>query len=256
MLNDPGEMSVKQPRPHIGKHFLVTGGGSGIGAAVCESLLACGAHIHAITGREPYTAEENRFFDEENVDTFNCDFSNFDALEIYFTNLKNSGFQLDAAILCHGYGAFGSLEQFSQKDLIQLINVNLTSNVLIARQILPMLKRRQAGDLVLIGSEAGLKGGKKGAAYCAAKFGLNGFVQALREECAASNVRVSVINPGMVKTPFFDDLDFEPGDHRNNYLQAEDVASAVELILSMPAGSVIDEINLSPQKNVIRHKKQ
>ena len=125
----------------------------------------------------------------------------------------------------------------------------------MARLVVPGLKRRGAGDIILIGSEAGLRGGRKGAVYCATKFAINGFAQSLREECAASNIRVSTINPGMVATAFFDELDFQPGPSRDNYLEAGDIARTVKMMLELPAGSVIDQVNLSPQKHVIRHGK-
>jgi len=106
-----------------------------------------------------------------------------------------------------------------------------------------------------MGSEAALAGGKRGAIYSAAKFGLRGLAQALRQECAASGLRISIINPGMVKTGFFDELNFKPGDATDNYIMPEDVAGAVQLILESRAGTVFDEINLSPQKKVIRFPK-
>ena len=106
-----------------------------------------------------------------------------------------------------------------------------------------------------MGSEAARTGGKRGAVYSAAKFGLRGLAQSLRQECAASGVRVSIVNPGMVKTAFFDELDFQPGDAPDNYILPEDVARAVLAILETRTGTVVDEINLSPQKKVIRFPK-
>ena len=66
--------------------------------------------------------------------------------------------------------------------------------------------------MVLIGSEAALAGGARGAVYSATKFALRGFCQSLRQESAAAGIRVTLINPGMVRTDFFDQLDFEPGE--------------------------------------------
>ena len=117
------------------------------------------------------------------------------------------------------------------------------------------MKKRAAGDIVFMGSESARSGGKRGAVYSAAKFGLRGLAQSLRQECAASGIRVSIINPGMVKTAFFDELDFQHGDEVDNYILPEDVASAVLTIIEARAGTVFDEINLSPQKKVIRSAK-
>jgi len=68
-------------------------------------------------------------------------------------------------------------------------------------------------------------------------------------------VRVCLINPGMVKTPFFEQLSFEPGDEPGNFIEPEDVAEAVSYVLNSRAQIVIDEINLSPLNKVVRFKK-
>ena len=150
---------------------------------------------------------------------------------------------------------FGSLEQFSPGQIRRLIDLNLTSQILLARTFLPLLKKQGHGNLVFIGSEAALSGGRKGAVYSASKFALRGFAQSLREECAASGVRVGMVNPGMVATGFFRELDFRPGGSPDQHLQPRDVADAVWLMLTARPGAVIDEINLSPQKKVIEFGK-
>jgi NADP-dependent 3-hydroxy acid dehydrogenase YdfG len=120
--------------------------------------------------------------------------------------------------------------------------------------LLPSLKRKKNTDLVYVGSEAALKGSRKGAIYCASKFALRGFTQALREECAKSRVRVSLINPGMVKTPFFEGLSFEPGGDAGQFITADDVAETLQYILNSNPNIVLDEINLSPLNKVIHFR--
>ena len=113
------------------------------------------------------------------------------------------------------------------------------------------MKQRASGNIVFMGSEAALAGGRRGAVYSAAKFGLRGLAQSLRQECAASGLRVSIINPGMVRTEFFKELDFYPGKAPDNYILPDDVAVAVQMVLEARQGTVFDEINLSPQKKVV-----
>ncbi|MDD1627614.1 MAG: SDR family oxidoreductase, partial [Methylococcaceae bacterium] len=154
-----------------------------------------------------------------------------------------------------GMGQFGSVEEFSYPQIEALMTINFTSQVFLTKALLPALKRKANSDLIFIGSEAALKGSRKGAIYCASKFAVRGFTQALREECGNSNVRVCLINPGMVKTPFFEQLAFEPGDHESNSISPEDVAAAVSYVLGSRAQIVIDEINLSPLNKVVKFKK-
>ncbi|NOU44887.1 MAG: SDR family NAD(P)-dependent oxidoreductase, partial [Methyloglobulus sp.] len=90
--------------------------------------------------------------------------------------------------------------------------------------------------------------------YCASKFALRGFTQALREECSKDQIRVCLVNPGMVLSPFFDRLTFAPGDDDSNYLIPEDVAEAVSYVINSRAEMIVDEINLNPASKVVKKK--
>ena len=151
-----------------------------------------------------------------------------------------------------GYGIFDGLENYSVEQISTYITANLSSHIVAVRTLLPNFKSKKGGDILFIGSEAALKGGKKGSLYCAAKFGLRGFAQTIREECAGNGIRVSLINPGMVRTEFFKNLEFSPGDDPSNAIEPDDVAIAAMNIFAMRAETVIDEINLTPLKKVIK----
>ena len=72
------------------------------------------------------------------------------------------------------------------------------------------------------------------------------------DEVRASNIRVSLINPGLVRTPFFNGLGFRPGDEKTHAIEAEDVAEVIMTVLSSRSQTILDEINMSPAKNVIK----
>ena len=76
---------------------------------------------------------------------------------------------------------------------------------------------------------------------------MRGFCQALREDCARDGIRVSLINPGMVRSPFFEALDFAPGSEPANAIEVDDVARIVLQILQSSSDIVIDEISLTPR---------
>ncbi|RLW54258.1 MAG: short-chain dehydrogenase, partial [gamma proteobacterium symbiont of Stewartia floridana] len=103
-----------------------------------------------------------------------------------------------------------------------------------------------------IGSESALSGGKRGSLYSACKFALRGFAQSLRAECSTSGARVCLVNPGMVASDFFNELDFRPGDAPENHLRVEDIAEVIHWVLNAHPGTVFDEINLNPLKKVIQ----
>ena len=228
---------------------LITGASSGIGRCIAERLVA--AHWTVIgIGRHFGGFDADPVYFKPVV----LDLSDLDRLPAQLTRLAKEHAAVDTVILSAGRGQFGSLEEFAYGEIRAVMDLNFTSQAYVARAFLPLLKRQRRGDLIVIGSEAALKGSRKGAVYCASKFALRGMAQALREECAKSGVRVTLINPGMVATPFFDQLDFAPGENAEQHLLADDIAAAVLTVLASRPGCVFDEINLSPRHHVIRFK--
>lgn len=229
--------------------ILVTGASSGIGRAISRNLLEQGHHV---MGASRYCSQFKREMD--NFTPIQLDLGRLDELPQKLDELQKQFPEIDAVVFAAGVGRFGSVEEFSCVQIEQLMAINFTSVVFMTRALLPGLKRKTHSDLVFIGSEAALKGSRKGAVYCASKFAIRGFTQGLREECSRSGVRVCLINPGMVKTPFFNTLSFEPGDNDSNYLLPEDIAEAVSYILNTRPRIVIDEINLNPLNRVVKFK--
>jgi NADP-dependent 3-hydroxy acid dehydrogenase YdfG len=234
----------------IKRTVLVTGASSGIGRAIARNLLQQGHHVLGAS------RDCGKFVRQ--MDTFSpvqLDLSRLNELPQKIRELEQAFPEIDAVVFCAGRGQFGSVEEFSYTQIEALMTLNFTSQAYLVKALLPALKRKEHSDLIFIGSEAALKGSRKGALYCASKFALRGFTQALREECGKSNVRVCLINPGMVKTAFFETLSFEPGDDDSHFIEPEDVAEAASYVLNSRAQTVIDEINLSPLNKVVKFKK-
>lgn len=228
----------------------VSGATSGIGAAVAERFLGDGWRVLGIARRAADLESHPQMTPAP------IDLEDLDRLPTQLEALVREYGPPDAAVLAAGRGLLGALEEASYRQIRQLIDVGLTAQIFFARALLPAMKRRGRGDVVFIGSEASLQGRRRGSVYCAAKFGLRGLAQALREECATAGVRVSIVHPGTVRTPFFDDLEIEPGPEAEHALAADDVAAAVLHTLALPPDVVVDEIIISPRVQQVRRRRR
>ena len=231
------------------KCVLVTGSSSGIGYEITLKLLDLGAKVIGIARNHDRSKLENK-----NYTTYKCDVSAHQKLEILLKQILKKHPQINCFISNAGYGDFGPLENFSTLQIKNFIATNLTSHMVITKLLLPHFKRNKIGDIIFIGSEAGLLGAKNGSLYCTAKFGLRGFSEALSKDVANKNIRVSIINPGMIRTDFFENLNFEPGNDEENTINIKDVSSTVAYILDLSRNTIVDEINLSPLKKAIKFK--
>jgi NADP-dependent 3-hydroxy acid dehydrogenase YdfG len=229
------------------RKLLISGATHGIGNAISGYLLEQGSEVVGI-GRD-FSSWPNQ---SDHFHKVIFDLSDLDRLPDCLNEIVRAHPDLDGVILNAGYGQFGSLEQFSYQQIRRMIDVNLTQHIFIARTMVPQLKKLGRGDIIIIGSESALSGGKKGALYSACKFALRGFAQSLRAECSTSGARVCLINPGMVDSDFFNELDFKPGDSPENHLRVKDIAEVVHWVLNAHPGTVFDEINLNPLKRVIQ----
>ena len=168
-----------------------------------------------------------------------------------FGRLIKENPEVSGLVHCAGIGEFDNIENMSLPTIEKLININLLSAIVVTKLLVPKLKSKNEGSLVYIGSEAGLKGSKKGAVYSASKFALRGFAQSIRDETAKNNVSVTIVNPGMIRGRFFEDKNFRPGKDEDNAIKPSDLAKLVAFIVKDRKGMIIDEINLSQTKKVI-----
>ena len=178
--------------PLYERKILITGASRGIGAAIARGLLDAGAGVVGI-GRD-FSDWQNT---PEHFQAEYVDLANLDRLPDRLKALAAAHPELDGVICNAGSGRFGALEQFSATQIGALVDLNLTQHLLVARTFVPLLKRRGFGDLIFMGSEAALTGGRKGTVYSACKFALRGAAQSLRLECAAAGV-IETVEPDTV----------------------------------------------------------
>lgn len=186
-----------------GQIAVVTGAGTGIGAAIAERLSAEGATL-ALVGRRdaPLRNLAQRL---TNAHAFTADVTD----ELSVTAMVAAVTQELGAptILVNNAGAAESapFERTSLALWKQMLAVNLTGAFLCARSVLPAMKKAGAGRIVTVASTAGLKGYDYVAAYCAAKHGVIGMTRALAGEVARKGVTVNAVCPGFTETPMLEE---------------------------------------------------
>jgi NAD(P)-dependent dehydrogenase (short-subunit alcohol dehydrogenase family) len=134
------------------------------------------------------------------------------------------------------------LHQLAPEAWDQILNTNLRGVYYAIRALAPMMIRARSGHIINISSLAGKNALPNGAAYAASKWGLNGLTYSVAEELRVHNIRVSVICPGSTNT----ELSPHQGKDPNKMLQPEDVAHAVEMLVTQAPQSFVSEIILRP----------
>lgn len=226
------------------KNIFITGTSRGIGRAVAERCLQAGNTVYGL-------ARQAESLQHQNYVPLNCDLNDMAAVEKTLREVRAQNFA--AVILAAGYGRFTQLEGFSAAQMQHIMQVNFTSQAYILRCLIPAMKKQQCGSIIVLGSEAALQGAKRGTLYCASKFALRGLCQSLRAETRNDNIVVSLVNPGLVSSDFFQELDFAPGERLGQALAVSQVADQLMHILAQPAGVVIEEITLQPMaKHIVK----
>ena len=231
----------------MNKTALITGASSGIGLALAEQMIANDYEVIGV-------ARDFSAVAQPGLNMQSLDLSNVDYLPKQLSANDAFNDAVDVLVLNAGYGQFGGIEQFSHQQIRAMVDTNLVSNLFLIKHFLPKMKANGSGDIVIVGSESALQGGKNGAVYCATKFALRGLAQSLRQDCSTSNIRVILVNPGPVSSDFFDTLNFEPQDGVEFVIEPDQIASVIVNALLQPANVVCDEINVQPLKRSFKKK--
>jgi short-subunit dehydrogenase len=173
--------------------FLLLGGTGGIGQAMVNPLVEAGARV-IVASRHP-----EKLAHREGVSPVHLDLAAAD-LDEQLGRLSDAYPDIDGVIHCAGQNRFASLEHMSVAELDAQMAVNLRSSMLVARHFVPLFEKAGSGALVFVGSTFGSIGFPGYTAYCATKFGLRGFTEALRRELADTPVQVVYVAPRATAT--------------------------------------------------------
>ncbi|MGX7024366.1 SDR family NAD(P)-dependent oxidoreductase [Vagococcus hydrophili] len=190
-----------------GKTVLITGASSGLGEQIAYEASKAGARVVLCARRidklieiagicEEYSQLEAYFF--------TLDISDFDDVESKFKALKAENFDIDVLVNCAGFGLFEPFLETKFSDTKQMFLVNVLGLMYITQKIGIQMAERGCGHIINVASQAGKMATPKSSIYAATKFAVIGFSNSLRLEMKPLGISVTTVNPGPIKTPFFD----------------------------------------------------
>jgi NAD(P)-dependent dehydrogenase (short-subunit alcohol dehydrogenase family) len=227
---------------------MVTGGTRGIGLAITRALLVRGARVLICARKQAeldQTVTTLRADFGDSVSGACCDVGNHDSVRELFNRLRRDFEGLDILINNAGVGYFGNVERMSVEEWNATIATNLSGVFYCCREAVPMMKAR-GGYIVNIGSLAGKHASPGSAAYCASKFGLLGFSEALMQEVRYDHIRVSCVMPGSVNTGFGRGGAADPRETWK--LLPEDVARVVINLFEIDRRALPSVVELRPSE--------
>jgi len=219
---------------------LVTGGSSGIGRGIAQSLIDSGARV-AITGRDKKKLDEAA--QALGAHPIHADVSKEADVQRTMREVLEKFGDLDILVNNAGLGWFKKLVDLDLASFERTFATNVTGAMLMAREAAKHFISRNRGNIVNIGSTASHRGAANGTAYYASKFALRGMTECWRQELRKNNIRVFLVNPSEVITSFGAAAGFEQKDNPSK-LRPEDIAHAVKAVLEMEDRGFVTELTV------------
>jgi short-subunit dehydrogenase len=230
----------------IAKSIVITGASSGIGREIALEM-ASDEHSFVLLGRnkerlESVQREVEALGGKAVVDI--GDVSEEATVDRIYSKIQQDIGSVDVLVANAGVGHFGNLEDLSIQQYDDQFNTNVRGVFLWLRKVLPEMKSKNSGQIIVTSSNLGLKTSARASIYAATKHAVQAMVWSLRDELKGTLVKAATINPGSVDTPWFDGKDVD----RSTMLSARDVAKAARLIIDQAETSNIDLVHLMPGK--------
>ncbi len=231
-----------------GKVALVTGGGQGLGASICEVLAESGAIAIAADIRLQQAEKVVKELQEKGLEALALplDVTDEKQIETVVQEIIQQYGRIDILVNNAGTDMTLPIEELAVADIDRVLNVNLRGPFILSKLILPLMKQQGSGHIINIASTAAKRVWPNATAYHASKWGLLGLSHALHVEARPHKVKVTAVLAGGMQTPFI--LDRFPDTPLENLQDPRNVAETVRFVLLQPDESVIPEVMVLPMR--------
>lgn len=186
------------------KTWFVTGASKGLGLSLVKRLLSTGNQVVATTRNTTALLDALTEEPTDNLLALSVDLTNDQSVNEAIGQAIDRFGRLDVVVNNAGYSLVGSMEEMTDQEFRQTVDVNLFGPVNVIRAAMPYLRSQGSGHVINISSNAGYVGFANAASYNAAKFALIGISEALAEEVKPFGIKVTVVAPGQFRTNFMD----------------------------------------------------
>ena len=216
---------------------IVTGASRGVGYEIVKRFVKSGYYVVA-TARDESALKNLTSFAEQQIYPVVCDITKADQIKFVVDQTIAKWGQLDILVNNAGVGHFALIDELTEEQWDEMLEVNSKGPFLTSKFAIPHLKKTK-GHIVNISSVAGTEAFARGGGYCASKFALMALSDAMTQELKPHHVRVSTICPGSIKTNF--------GTTKDWALPPEKVAETVYMVVSSPKEVIYGQITMRPQ---------
>jgi NADP-dependent 3-hydroxy acid dehydrogenase YdfG len=219
--------------------LVITGASTGIGAATARRAVEFGHRVVlAARSEDKLQALAQELGGDEKAIAVRCDVTSWDDQQAVVQTTLDSFGRMDAYFANAGFGAKRGFLEESVEHWKAMIDTNVYGAALSIRASLGHFKKQGSGHLILTSSIAGRRA-LPGSLYSATKHAVTAMGEALRQEIADTDIKMTLIEPGAVDTPFFD-------NRPSGALEADDIARAVMFALTQPPHVDVNEILIRP----------
>lgn len=219
-----------------GKVVVVTGAARGMGRAAAKAYAEAGATVWALD----VLGDEVRTLTGENLTALAMDLTDAEAVAATFARIESESGRVDVLVNNAGIIFFKPIEETSVADWDRLLAVNLRGPFLCTRAVANGMKARRSGAIINVSSRAGQHGGDNESAYCASKFGIEGFSRALAIEFGKYNVSVNSLTPGHPVHTAMSEITYD-AETRKIWKEPEELTPAFIHLATQDASGIHDQ---------------